>query len=107
MTEKCERPFRTEEERTAETARLNDLARTAPHRVNAAWVTTPGVAALIECSPGRALELVQAVAGFSAFGPDNHPTENGTLGRSRSGASVCAGRSTTAVASHQHLAPPA
>jgi hypothetical protein len=73
MTDKFESPFRTDEDRTAETARLNDLARTAPQGVNAAWFTTAGVAALIEGDPDRARELVQAIAGFSDFDPGNDP----------------------------------
>ena len=39
--------FASDAERTMETARLNDLARTAPKTVNATWLATSGVAALI------------------------------------------------------------
>ena len=39
--------FKTKEDRAGETARLNDLARTAPPRVNASWVMTRGL------RPGR------------------------------------------------------
>ena len=73
MTHTPDSPFATEGERTAETARLNDLARTGPHRVNAVWFTTQGVAALIEDGEGRAGELVQAIASFAAFDPGDDP----------------------------------
>jgi hypothetical protein len=62
--------FATDIERTRETARLNDLARTAPKTVNASWLATGGVAALIAeaaagydracragCRPGRVLRF--------------------------------------------------
>lgn len=65
--------FRTEEDRAAETARLNDLARTAPHRVNATWCMTQGVSALVAEAEPRGSELVQAIAGFSSFDADNDP----------------------------------
>ncbi|CAN7652341.1 DUF3768 domain-containing protein [Phenylobacterium sp. LjRoot225] len=59
--------FKTDEDRTAETARLNDLARTDPHRVNATWYATKGVADLIEGGQDRRRELQEAIASFSAF----------------------------------------
>jgi hypothetical protein len=65
--------FKTDEDRTAETARLNDLARTAPHHVNAVWYTTQGVAALVEGDQDRGRELVAAIAGFCAFDPGDDP----------------------------------
>lgn len=65
--------FKTEEDRTAETARLNDLTRTAPHRVNASWFMTQGVSALVAEAEPRGGELVQAIGGFSSFDADNDP----------------------------------
>jgi hypothetical protein len=65
--------FKTDEHRTAETARLNDLARTDPHRVNATWHTTKGVADLMEGGQDRRRELQEAIAGFSAFDPGDNP----------------------------------
>lgn len=63
--------FHTEDERAAETARLNDLARRNPQRVNAAWFTTHGVAALVGDDPAKRRALVDAVASFADFSEDN------------------------------------
>ncbi len=65
--------FQTDDERAAETARLNDLARTNPQSVNAAWFTTHGVAALVGDDPERRRELVEAVQDFADFSEDNDP----------------------------------
>jgi hypothetical protein len=68
--------FATPAERTQETARLNDLTRTAPKSVNASWLATSGVAALIaEAAAGhdRGVELARALAGFSKFDEDDDP----------------------------------
>ena len=65
--------FSTEEDRTAETARLNDLARTEPQRVNAAWYMTEGVSALVAEAETRGAELVRAIAGFTDFDAGNDP----------------------------------
>jgi hypothetical protein len=68
--------FATDIERTRETARLNDLARTAPKTVNASWLATGGVAALIaEAAAGydRGVELAVALAGFCDFNEDGDP----------------------------------
>ena len=73
MTGHGEPIFSTDEDRTAETARLNDLARTEPQRVNAAWYMTEGVSALVAEAEMRGRELVQAIAGFSEFDSDNDP----------------------------------
>jgi len=63
----------SDEHRREETARLNDLARREPHRVNASWFTTQGVAALVEGGAERGGELVQAIASFSTFDPGDDP----------------------------------
>lgn len=65
--------FHTDDERAAEAARLNDLARTSPQMVNAAWFTTHGVAALVGDDPEMRRALVEAVASFAAFSEDNDP----------------------------------
>lgn len=65
--------FHTDDERAAETARLNDLARTNPQMVNGAWFTTRGVAALVGDDPGKRRALVEAVASFADFSKDNDP----------------------------------
>lgn len=65
--------FHTDDERVAETARLNDLARTSPQSANAAWFTTRGVAALVGADPGKRRALVDAVASFTNFSEDNDP----------------------------------
>lgn len=63
--------FQSDDERAAETARLNDLARTDPQRVNAAWFTTHGVAALVGDDPDQRRELLEAVASFDDFSEGN------------------------------------
>ena len=65
--------FASQAERTAETARLNDLARAAPKSVNAVWLATSGVAALIAEAPDAQITLVRALAGFSQFDADDDP----------------------------------
>ncbi len=68
--------FASEAERTVETARLNDLARTAPKTVNATWLATSGVATLIaEAADGtdRGIELIARLAGFTDFDEGNDP----------------------------------
>jgi len=66
--------FASDAERMVETARLNDLARTAPKTVNATWLATSGVAALIaEAADGadRGVELIARLAGFTDFDEGN------------------------------------
>jgi len=65
--------FATDAERAAETARLNDLARSAPKSVNALWLATSGVAALIAEEPDAQVALARALAQFSRFDEDNDP----------------------------------
>lgn len=65
--------FNSDAERTAETARLNDSARTDPARIKATWHATRGVAELIADAEGRAEELRHALASFSDFEPGNDP----------------------------------
>jgi len=62
--------FASDAERTVETARLNDLARTAPKTVNATWRAPVAVAALIaEAANGedRGVELGTRLARFTDF----------------------------------------
>ena len=72
--------FHTDDARAAETARLNDIARTNPQRVNAAWFTTRGVAALVGDDPGKRRAQVEAVASFADFSEDNDPYGERDLG---------------------------
>ena len=68
--------FASDAERTVETARLNDLARTAPKTVNATWLATGGVAALIaEAVNGedRGVELATRLARFTDFDEGDDP----------------------------------
>ena len=65
--------FASQAERTAETARLNDLARAAPKSVNAVWKATSGDAALIAEAPNAQITLVRALAGFSQLDADDDP----------------------------------
>lgn len=68
---------------TAEIRRLNDLARTRPETVNATWVMTQGVAALLagdedaaDAAPqaqARVAQLRAALASFADFSEDNDP----------------------------------
>ena len=64
--------------------RLNDMARTHPEIVNATWVMTPGVTALLVCelaegepmepqSPQRMAALRQAIATFYDWSEGNDP----------------------------------
>jgi hypothetical protein len=68
--------FASDAERTVETARLNDLARAAPKTVNATWLATGGVAALIaEAVNGedRGVELATRLARFTDFDEGDDP----------------------------------
>lgn len=65
--------FPTDAERSAETARLNDLARSAPKSVNASWLATSGVAALNAEERDAQVTLARALAQFSQFDEDNDP----------------------------------
>ena len=68
--------FASDAERTVETARLNDLARTAPKTVNATGLAIGGVAALIaEATDGqdRGVELATRLAGATDFDEGDDP----------------------------------
>jgi hypothetical protein len=68
---------------TAAIRRLNDLARTHPETVNAIWVMTQGVAALLagdddtlaalSAAVARTAQLRGALASFAEFPEDNDP----------------------------------
>ncbi len=90
--------FASDAERTVETARLNDLARTAPKTVNATWLATGGVAALIaEAVNGedRGVELATRLARFTDFDEGDDPYGERDFGAFELWASACFGRSTT------------
>jgi hypothetical protein len=68
---------------TADIRRLNDLARTRPETVNATWVMTQGVFALVageddtptavHAAVARVAQLRNALASFAAFTEGNDP----------------------------------
>ena len=89
--------FASQAERTAETARLNDLARAAPRSVNAVWLATSGVAALIAEAPDAQITWCVLWPGFPSSTPTTILTESAISGRSSFGASRYFGRSTTII----------
>ncbi|PLR09144.1 hypothetical protein CFHF_18555 [Caulobacter flavus] len=68
--------FSSDAERTAETARLNDLARKAPRMVNASWLATGGVAALLaegSVEEDRGQVMALALARYASFDEGDDP----------------------------------
>ena len=68
--------FSTDAQRTAETARLNDLARKSPRTVNASWLATGGVAALLAegaVDEDRGQVMALALARYASFDEGDDP----------------------------------
>lgn len=90
-------PFSTDEAKTAETARLNDLARTDWSKANATWVITAGILEMIRSRGVNAKdELIDVVGTYSVFDPGG-AMASAISGCSISGGNIATGKSTTST----------